>query len=299
MGEIYRGNSAISAIYRGQTAITNVYRGQTQIWTPPSGYDSDAQAFFNAVSGEGITLTETEKNAVNALVVGLKADNIWAKMDGLYPFVGSDADAMKYNLKDPVDTDAGYRITWYENASYPNTFNSDGVTIGADYRSFGLTHLVPSMYNTTDGAHMALWCNNVNNTTGYDMGAFSNGNDWALIISYGNNTQYANFNGTTYIQDGNTPTEGFFLANNNGTTTELVKDNTVLNTGTETINVSGWNSNVSLAIGGRFDGTTGEVSGDSESGRGYGFASIGEGLSSSERGNLYTRVNTFITALSR
>ncbi len=71
-------------------------------------YDSDAQAFFTAA---GITDT-TQKNAVNQLVLDLKAASIWTKMHAVYPFVGGTASTHKWNLKNPLDTDGAFRLTF-------------------------------------------------------------------------------------------------------------------------------------------------------------------------------------------
>jgi hypothetical protein len=72
----------------------------------PAGtsYDSDAQAFFTAA---GITNT-TQKDAVNQLVLDLKAASVWTKLKVIYPFVGGDATKHSYNLKNP----AAFQITW-------------------------------------------------------------------------------------------------------------------------------------------------------------------------------------------
>jgi len=45
-----------------------------------TGFDPDAQAFFTAVTGGGDTLTTTEENAINQLVLDLKSANIWTSL---------------------------------------------------------------------------------------------------------------------------------------------------------------------------------------------------------------------------
>ncbi len=77
--------------------------------TPPPGPDPDAQAFITAA---GIT-DPTQQSAIDALVVGLKADGLWTSMTAIYPFVGGTASSHKYNLKDPRDLNAAYRLTFY------------------------------------------------------------------------------------------------------------------------------------------------------------------------------------------
>ena len=82
-------------------------------FAPPGPvYDPDAQAFFTAESTAGVTLTTTQKTAVNNLVVNLKAANIWTKFKAIYPIVGGTATAHKFNLKNPADTNAAFRLAF-------------------------------------------------------------------------------------------------------------------------------------------------------------------------------------------
>jgi SPP1 family predicted phage head-tail adaptor len=67
--------------------------------TVVSAFDADAAAFFARVTTAGGTLTTTEQNAVNTLVVQMKADGIWTKMKAIYPMVGASAAACAQNLK--------------------------------------------------------------------------------------------------------------------------------------------------------------------------------------------------------
>ena len=113
---------------------------------PSSGgsVDPDAQAFITAA---GIT-DPTQQSAINTLVVGLKADNLWTSMQAIYPFVGGTASSHKYNLKDPRDLDAAKRLVfnggWTHNAdgitgngvnTYAETFNNVPFSLGAYSRS--------------------------------------------------------------------------------------------------------------------------------------------------------------------
>ncbi len=84
------------------------------------GNDADAQAFITAAS---IT-DSTQQSAINTLVTQLKSYGIWTKMKAIYPFVGGTASSHKFNLKDPRDLDAAYRLQF--NGGW--THNSNGVT---------------------------------------------------------------------------------------------------------------------------------------------------------------------------
>ncbi len=48
-------------------------------------FDTDAQAFFDRVTTAGGSLSNTEKTAVNQLVLDMKSYSIWSKMKAIYP----------------------------------------------------------------------------------------------------------------------------------------------------------------------------------------------------------------------
>lgn len=78
--------------------------------------DTDAQAFFTAY---GIT-DLTQKNAVNQLIVDLKAGNVWSGFSIIRPFVGGNSTAHAGNLKNV----ATYQATFYGGV----THDSNGIT---------------------------------------------------------------------------------------------------------------------------------------------------------------------------
>jgi hypothetical protein len=115
-----------------------------------STYDPDAQLFFNAQSGAGVTLTTTQKDAINQWVIDSKAVGVWTKMKAIYPMVGGTATSHKFNLKNPLDTNAAYRLvfnggwTHDSNGALPNgtngyasTFLIPNTVFGAGYASIG------------------------------------------------------------------------------------------------------------------------------------------------------------------
>lgn len=112
------------------------------IYGVATSYDPDAQLFFNAQSGAGVTLTTTQMNAVNQWVVDAKAIGIWTKMKAVYPIVGGTATAHKFNLKNPLDTNAAFRLSfiggWTHTSTgmtpngtnaYANTFLNSGTDL--------------------------------------------------------------------------------------------------------------------------------------------------------------------------
>jgi hypothetical protein len=80
--------------------------------------DADAFAFVEAA---GIT-GETQQSAINSLVIGLKANNLWTKMVAVYPLIGGSAFSHKYNLKN-TNT---HPIRWFGAISH----TSNGAELG-------------------------------------------------------------------------------------------------------------------------------------------------------------------------
>jgi len=114
-------------------------------------YDIDAQLFFDAELLAGVTLTDNQKNAVNQLVIDLKGANIWSKMHALYPIVGGTATAHKFNLKDPRDLDAAFRLVFAGGVTHTsngfagngtngwaNTFVNPNILFPFGFASFGI-----------------------------------------------------------------------------------------------------------------------------------------------------------------
>jgi hypothetical protein len=114
-----------------------------------SSFDPDAQAFITAA---GIT-DPTQQTAIDNLVIGLKTDGLWTNMQAIYPLVGGTASSHKYNLKDPRDLDAAYRLAffggWTHNANgitgngantYADTFYNSPNSFGVYFRTFNASY---------------------------------------------------------------------------------------------------------------------------------------------------------------
>ena len=73
---------------------------------PSFAWDGDALIYFNntGLSDYGY------KIILNELVLDLKYYNLWNNMQAIYPFIGGTAALHKWNLKNPLDTNAAYRL---------------------------------------------------------------------------------------------------------------------------------------------------------------------------------------------
>lgn len=264
--------------------------------TPDESFDSDAQAFFTAVEGGGDTLTATEKTAVNDLVVQLKSDASWGSMYFLYPFVGGTASSCKWNLKNPVDTDAGYRITW-QNPSNA-TFSAEGVK--GDGSTFaGNTHFNPSTFGGNE-RHLSVYTNQASSVAGYDMGcnAPGVGNNNVIITNFNNNTSYAGFGN---FQTANNTTgvghiAGTWFNSGGSNPAKLYINGSKVAEGTSTPT----DYNRPIAIFG--DNRSGDTNGFSvveESARRIATISLGEYFTDSGMSDFYDAIQTFNTTLGR
>ena len=263
-------------------------------------YDADAQAFFTAVEGGGDTLTTTEKDATNQFVLDLKSAGIWTKMDVIYPFVGGTATSTKWNLADPQDTDAAFRITWQNPGN--GVFSANGVQ--GDNSSFaGNTHYNASVQFNGGARHLSVYCNQSTNNSGYDMGCNQDGvgNNNILIVEFGNNTSYVGFGG--FVTATNTPGKGSVIGTYDSTLSpRVVQYLNGSNVGTATITPTDYNR--PMAIFGDNRGPAGSVdnfniAGGSYTDRRNATYTIGDHLDASEASDLYDATTTFNTSLSR
>jgi hypothetical protein len=252
--------------------------------------DADAQAFLTAA---GIT-DPIISSSINTLVVQLKADNIWTKMKALYPFVGGTAATHKFNLKDPRDLDAAFRLVF--NGGWDHSANGatpNGVNGYAD------TNLLPNVIGQ-NSSHASIYSrtNNTSLINRVELGsAITAGNDYNLVIRWdatlGNLSRInsAYFVGSTgYIA---TKTSGLFsISRTSNTLVKKYEDGIIK----ETNNVASLAPNsYPIYIGSRNNSGTASFFDFKQ----YAFASIGDGLTDTESANLYTAVQAFQTSLNR
>lgn len=247
-------------------------------------YDADAQAYFTA--NTAIT-SSADKTAINDFYLGLKSDGIYTKIKQMGLYIWSSSTANKWNLVNPLDTDAAYRInfsTGWTHAStgmtpngtsaYADTFFIPSGAVTQNSQSFGYY----SRTNKVAGTGRSLGVRQIttpNATVGLDLKISGD-----LIRTFVNSTSSQTVS--------NTDSRGFYQISRTGASTgSIVKNNTVTSmtltsTGLNTISVYiGAYNNIGIA--GNFDSceTT--------------FSYCATGLTSTECQNFYSRVNTLMT----
>ena len=126
------------------------------------GYDPDAQAFFDRVATAGGTLTTTEKNATNQLVLDMKSAGIWTAMKAVYPMVGASAAACAQNLKSSSFTGT-FTSGW--------TFSANGVQ-GNGTSAYMDTNLISNSVLSISSAAMGFSTNIANTiASGVEFGS--------------------------------------------------------------------------------------------------------------------------------
>lgn len=128
--------------------------------------------------------------------------NFWTKYVALYPFIGGTAASHKYNLKNPLDADAAYRITFSGTITH-NGFGATGVGGGL---AWGNTHLIPDTVLSLNDTSIFRYTNSAGSDT-YDMGIFRPGYHLYMRLSQVGNAMDngVNSSGFSVIAQSSTP----------------------------------------------------------------------------------------------
>lgn len=253
---------------------------------PASGgsLDPDAQAFITAA---GIT-DPTQQSAVNTLVTDLKGYSLWTKPKALYPFCGGSASSHKFNLKDPRDLDAAFRLVFYGGW----THSSNGATPNGT-NAYANTFLIPSTSLSLNSTHVSLY-SRTNSNTGVDMG-LQRGTTYILNAARNSNQAYTSLNSNSLELYSNTDGRGFYLGNR-----QAVNDSDAWKNGIKQVNSTNTTNASEFGITPIFIGAFNLFgSASSYSNKELAFSSMGDGLTDTEAANFYTAVQAFQTTLGR
>ena len=263
---------------------------RTKWFVPPvSTMDPDTAAYLAATG-----LDPSYTPALDGLVVGLKNAGLWTKMRAIYPFIGGTAALHKWNLKDPRDLDAAYRLTF--NGGTHSTALGYKPNAAPDSTTFcGDSHLTPAGLLDINSTHMSLYSlSAMGNAPRCDAGHYNwdgGGGRFHVITHYTGGEFYYSM-GTTAVPNGSGGDgSGLYIATRTGQTAQAGYRNGVL-VGSDASGVYALPT-TSVFIGG-LNGYPREYS-DMP----MGFASIGDGLTAQNAADLYTVVQAYQTALGR
>lgn len=254
----------------------------------PSGGGNGAltTAWITATSETDTTII----SALNTLETDLTTYGLTAKIKALYPMVGGTAAKHKFNFLDARDLDAAFRLTFNGGWTHASTGSTPNGT-----NAYADTFFIPLTHNIANSSHISYYSRTLVSESKIDMGCYGviNGTDYnQLAIS---------FSGTTYCNPNNengslsvsfaSNSQGLFLASRTSATNIFGQRNAVQTSGTA---ATARNEN-SIYLGALHTGISTQYFSTKESA----FASIGDGLTTTEAANLYTAVQAFQTTLSR
>ena len=259
-----------------------------------SGLDPDALAFITAT---GIT-TPTEQDAINTLVIDLKAASVWSLLQAIYPVIGGTATTHKYNLKDPQDTDAAFRITFNGGWTHGSTGMTPNGSTGYADTHFSLTTDLVSYVSGIMGIY-AITAGSI----GTNIGS-SSSNVSFPATSF--NTTILPSDGTeTFVYGRNTTNNIPLTISTQGFINHVRENSTTYKAFVNGINV-GSNSTTmyanpnSLSDLPMYLGARNTSSGADEFSNGeLAFAVLGPSLTDTEVLDLYNAIQTYQTTLSR
>ena len=247
-------------------------------------YDSDAQAFITATGISG-----TNATAINQLVIDLKNASIWTKMKAVYPIIGGTATSHKYNLINPADTNAAYRLVF----SGGLTHSSSGV-LGGGVNGLADTFLDPTTALTQTNCHISANIYTNTFTGSSKVHILSDNSSTPMGLLAVSSTSERSSMGSTILNTTVTASthRGFWATSRNSTGTNgvsyLIALGTILN---YTSSSSFASANIKL-----FGATSGAAG---YSNFGYSFFTIGDALTNTELTALKTAQTTYQTTLAR
>lgn len=273
-----------------QNHATGAFRPRLVPSVSVNAYDSDAQVFITA---SGIT-DPPQQSAISTLVTGLKTSGLWTKMRAIYPFVGGTSASHSVNLKSP----GTYNISW----SGGITHDANGVQ-GNGSTGYGNTGLNPRSVLTLNDAHISVYSRTDSAIDAMDVGAFDGTQFLGMYCKYTDSKAYGYHNdpndgGAAQIAAAaNASSAAMYTLTRTAVSagaSSLYRNSTVgATTGNNNIGYLHPNTNVFLLARSNSGSATGY------SNRQVAFASVGDGLTSTDVSNLYTLVQAYQTDLGR
>jgi hypothetical protein len=249
--------------------------------------DPDAQAFLNAAGITDATIT----TAIDTLVIQLKAIGVWAKLKAIYPFVGGTATTHKFNLKNPADTNAAFRLVF----SGGWTHSANGIQ-GNGANTFANTFYIPNTECDSQNNSIAIYERTNLPAQTYAISA-SNSNG-GVPDPFGLLTWYFNglgtyINGSYSINGPVTDARGFWLGFTDSSLERYYRNTSLISSAALSVKPI---STRPLYIGANNGGGVAEFIGA----RQFAFASMGgTKLTTTEAANYYSAVQAFQTTLNR
>ena len=251
--------------------------------------DVDAISYINASSN---TIFQ---DIIDDMFIGFKTQGLYAKTPAFYPFLGTTAAQHKWNAKNPLDTNAAFRLQFFGGGTHSNLgYQCNGTNAYAN------TFLVPSAVQNLNSNGLTITVGTNNVTTKNDIveiGSFVSITQASLITTKSNNTIFrraSRMNGVIILQDNQNDAKGIFTSvKQSSTVTKLLRNKVEIASG----NSGGTLPTVSVFIGNM--SLSGSPYADGWSNQRIQFAAIHEGLTDAEVIALHTIIDNFESAIGR
>jgi hypothetical protein len=252
-----------------------------------TGIPNDGTIYYNGTAQQ-ITGAEIWTN-ISTLIASLKANGLWSKFIAFYPFIGGTYLTHRWNMINPVDSDAAFRLTWFGN-------NNGHGALGfkAPAGGYGDTKINNAAMSIND-AHLSIYSQE--STGNYaDIGNIDSSGSFGFGISvaYGDNTSYG-YAYTPYTSwNLGVAAKGFYevIAGSNAANTFFIKNGTSYTSGFSPSVTYKFTGNI--GIGGCKLGTNYVATG-----RNISHASVGYKMTSAEGLIFRSIMQTFHTMMKR
>lgn len=187
----------------------------------PSGYDSDAQAYFDELTG---VIPDAFKSAINTFILTLKADGNFSLLDRLWLHATPNQQNARVSIVNPTSAQITEvnSPTWTANQGY----NGDGAT---SYLNTNFNASTQGVNYTLNSCLVAIYCRSAAAIEGSDIGAIDGANVTLMQIRRAANIYNSSLNDTAFISTASLSALGFFSSNRLAGRSKQYKNGVLLN----------------------------------------------------------------------
>jgi chitodextrinase len=196
---------------------------------------STANNAYNEVNFSNYIVASNLQNTADiessySLIKGLEENLLWTKIQALYLFKGNTAAQQRFNAKNPLDTNAAFRLTFPNGANFAGGFTGNGTN------QFANTNFIPSVNQnvSSNGLTIVVGSNNsVVSIAGeaIEMGSENVNTQSSLIIAKRNNTNFqraTRLNAGLAFQSNINEARGIFTGTRINTVQKLIRNTTLI-----------------------------------------------------------------------
>lgn len=153
-----------------------------------SSYGATATALFDKIIADGEDLSTPQKDAWNTAIEDMIAAGIDTDLDFFHILCGGSAIKSKYNIFNPLDTDAAHRISFVNGA----THSTNGVTNNGTNQYIDPFYIMTAAAEKadTDDYHIGVYSRTAAGVAGFTFGVLQAGNGIYLLTRATDNNSY-------------------------------------------------------------------------------------------------------------